>query len=62
MNIMDPKMLRKIDNLERKRNQIAQELDRSYLRDDMTGFIKLEEKYERLIAKIHKLQSKQPVI
>ncbi len=54
---MRAKIARKLELLYREKDHISDELDKSYLKNDMTTCLRLEQKYEQIIYRINRLQS-----
>lgn len=55
---MDTRNLeKKLSKLEKVRRELARKIDESYLRDNVTEFLMLEERYERVMHSISTLRS-----
>jgi hypothetical protein len=52
---MRSKIVRRLELLYREKDIISDQLDRSYLKNDMTTCMRLEQKYEQVVNKINKL-------
>ncbi len=52
---MKSRIARRLELLYREKDLVSDELDRSYLKNDMSTCLRLEQKYEQIIDKINRL-------